>query len=118
MQLNRGSGNHRLYILMIVIILMLVHSESARADPPTYAKAGTPAYVIDFSTYRGGPVDKWLETRNYKFEKDAKNRQLLGLSINAGILEIEAKGRMSGFILNDSVNLANVQTVKIKVIIP
>ena len=68
-------------------------------------RKGTATYAIDFSAYRGGPVDKWLETRNYKFEKDAKNRQLLGLSINAGILELEAKGRMSGFILNDSVNL-------------
>ena len=113
MLLNRESKNRGSQIVMIIIISVLIYFSSARAEPPTHVKAGTPAYVIDFSAYGGGPVDKWLETRNYKFEKDAKNRQLLGLSINAGILELEAKGRMSGFILNDSVNLANVQTVKI-----
>jgi hypothetical protein len=88
-------------------------SFSASAKASTRTKTGNSVGRIDFSGYTGGPVDQWLETRKYTFQKDAKNRQLLGLSIDDGILLFEAKARMSGVILNDSVSLDRVQTIKI-----
>jgi hypothetical protein len=108
MLINRESRT-----LIILAILLVMHSLSARAELSTQAKAGAAAYVIDFSQYQGGPVDKWLETHNYRLEKDARNRQLLRLSIKDGILLLEAKARMNGFILNDSINLENARTIKI-----
>jgi hypothetical protein len=69
--------------------------------------------TVDFSGYTGGSVEKWLVTRGFKFEKDAKNRTLLGLSITNQTLELTANSRMTGFIFNDSINLDNVGRVRI-----
>jgi len=55
----------------------------------------------------------WLETRGFKFEKDAKNRTLLRLSIIGQTLELTANGRLTGFIFNDSVKVANVRRIRI-----
>jgi len=108
---NRRSAN-LLLILTIPTALTIVHSLSARAEVISHAN-GTGAYTIDFSSYKGGAVDKWLETHNFRFERDARNRTLLGLSITNGVLTLEEKGRMTGFILNDSVNLDKVTTLRI-----
>jgi len=100
-------------ILIVFAALVVIHSLSARAEDISQPNVGSMPYTIDFSGYGGGSVDKWLETRNYKFERDAKNRGLLGLSITDRVLTLEAKGRMRGFILNDSVNLEKVHTIRI-----
>lgn len=70
-------------------------------------------YLIDFSNYTGGPVDDWLKTQGYKLERDAKNTRDLGLSITSQGFTIEAKRRMSGLILNDSINLNKVKLIKL-----
>jgi hypothetical protein len=70
-------------------------------------------FTIDFSGYTGGSVEKWLVTRGFNFEKDAKTRTLLKLSITNQTLELTANGHLSGFIFNDSINLDNVGRVRI-----
>ena len=102
-----------LQVPAILAASLIVHSLLARADVASQPQAGAAAYTIDFSGYGGGAVDKWLETHGFKLERDAKNRSLLGLSITNSVLALEAKGRMTGFIFNDSVNLHKVQTVRI-----
>ena len=58
-------------------------------------------FVLDFSGYTGGSVDDWLRARHFTFEKDAKNRRLLELSVANDTLTLEAKGQLSGFLLNE-----------------
>lgn len=99
--------------LMALAAIVIVHSLPAGAEVITQPQAGTVAYTIDFSGYKGGGIDKWLETHKYKFERDARNHNLLGLSISDRVLTLAAKGHMSGFILNDAVNLEKVQTIRI-----
>jgi hypothetical protein len=70
-------------------------------------------FIIDFAGYSGGPAEKWLVTRGFKLERDAKNPTLLGLSITNQTLELNAKGRLTGFIFNDSINLNNLGRVRI-----
>jgi hypothetical protein len=81
------------------------------AAAPVYS--GNGRFVIDFSGYTGGSVEKWLEKQGYKFEKDAKNRKLLDLTITDQTLELTSNGPMSGFIVNDSINLENVRKIRI-----
>ena len=82
-------------------------------EPASAAESLKEPFTIDFSGYTGGSVEKWLVIRGFNFEKDAKNRTLLGLSITNQTLELTANGRMTGFIFNDSVNLDNVGWVRI-----
>lgn len=77
------------------------------------ATAGSKNIIVDFSGYSGGSAAQWLGTRGFKLEQDAKKPNLLALSIDDQVLTLEAKGRMTGFILNDSVNFDNIRKVKI-----
>jgi hypothetical protein len=79
----------------------------------TQGQPRSPDFIIDFSGYTGDSVDHWLRTKGFKFEKDARDRRLLQLSVAKDALILEAKGRLRGFLLNDSVNLEKVTTVRI-----
>jgi len=58
-------------------------------------------------------VDDWLRTRHFTFEKDAKNRRLLQLSVANDTLMLEAKKHLSGFLINDAVNVEKIKRVRI-----
>jgi hypothetical protein len=81
---------------------------------PSPLRAAEGGRVIDFSGYTGGSVEQWLKARSYQFESDAKKRDRLGLAITGRTLSLEAQRSMSGFILNDSINLENIHSVKIE----
>ena len=68
-------------------------------------------FVVDFSGYTGSAVDHWLRARHFTFEKDAKNRRLLQLSVANDTLTLEAKGHPSGFLLNDAVNVETITRI-------
>jgi hypothetical protein len=70
-------------------------------------------FALDFSGYTGGSVDDWLRARHFTFEKDAKNRRLLQLSVANDTLMLEAKGHLSGFLINDAVNVEKIKRVRI-----
>jgi hypothetical protein len=81
---------------------------------PTCEAAGAERdFVLDFSGYTGGSVDDWLRARHFTFEKDAKNRRLLQLSVANDTLTLEAKGHLSGFLLNDAVNVEKITRIRI-----
>jgi Protein of unknown function (DUF3047) len=110
--INRAMG-----ITMILIASLPFHFAREKGPCVDEAVAETEArtghFTIDFSGYSGGSPDKWLATRGFKLEKDAKNRTLLRLSITNQTLELTANGRLSGFIFNDSINLNKVGSVRI-----
>jgi hypothetical protein len=78
-----------------------------------YAAGAKPNFVLNFSGYTGGSVDDWLRARHFTFERDAKNRRLLQLSIANDTLTLEAKGHLSGFLLNDAVNVERITRIRI-----
>jgi hypothetical protein len=71
--------------------------------PPltSHPAAAEPDLVLDFTGYTGGSVEDWLRARHFTFEKGAKNRRLLQLSVANDTLTLETKGRLSGFLLNE-----------------
>ena len=71
-------------------------------------------FIIDFSGYTGVSVDHWLRAKGFKFEKDARDHRLLQLSVANDALILEAKRRLRGFLLNDSVDLERVNTIRIE----
>jgi hypothetical protein len=71
-------------------------------------------YLIDFSDYEEGSVEKWLELKGFAFEKDAKKRDLIELDFADDGLVIEARKRVRGFLFNESVDIEKYSTVKIE----
>lgn len=115
--IGRGLNISARRILVILIAFVTAHclalQRTMAAEALSQSEPGKGHFIVNFSDYTGGPVDKWLDVHGFKFEKDAKNRKLLGLSIAKDVFTLEAKGRMSGFILNDSINLDSVKRVRI-----
>jgi hypothetical protein len=74
----------------------------------------TVVYQLDFSEYTGGSVEEWLESKGFKFKEAAKDRNLLGLSIQNGALILEAKEQIRGFIYKESLNIENFSKVRIE----
>jgi hypothetical protein len=70
-------------------------------------------YRIDFSDYTHGSVEAWLESKGFKFEEAAKDRNLLALSVHNGALILEAKEQIRGFLYNDSLNIEEFSKVRI-----
>jgi hypothetical protein len=123
MQVVRTNGGRRLlinsamWIMMIPVIFATAHFGPGNGrdigEAVGAAELPTGPFTIDFSGYTGGSVEKWLITRGFNFEKDAKTRTLLGLSIANQTLELTANGHLAGFIYNDSINVDNVGRVRI-----
>ena len=109
-----GRKVRRLIFPVLVTLIAVSLLMSSRAvDGVHAAESQNGHFTLDFSGYKGGSVEQWLSTKGYAFEKDAKKRNLLGLSISDGSLVLSANGPLSGFILNDSINLEKATTVRI-----
>jgi hypothetical protein len=80
------------------------------------ARDGDPrvTYRLDFSDYSGGAVEEWLESKGFKFEEAAKDRNLLALSIQNGALVLEAKEQLRGFLYKESLNIEKFSKVRIE----
>ena len=95
------------------------YPQATTANSPEVISRGHPRKVefrIDFSGYTGISVDQWLRAKGFKFEKDARDRRLLQLFVANDALILEAKGHLRGFLLNDSVNLEKLTTIKVTTI--
>jgi hypothetical protein len=90
------------FVLIHLLPVLSCHAAEVRRD-----------LVVDFSGYAGGSVDDWLSAKHFTFERDTENRRLLQLSIANDTLTLEAKANMSGFLLNDAVNVEKVAKIRI-----
>ncbi|MCF6149934.1 MAG: hypothetical protein E3K37_14870 [Candidatus Kuenenia sp.] len=71
-------------------------------------------YVIDFSDYQGGSVRKWLESKGLYCEGAAKYHPEIEFSIQDGMLFIETKQPVRGFLVLKDINLPEVSKVRIE----
>src|SRR3984893_10431011 len=110
MSRNHRSGARSLNVLFSgSIAFALIYLSVLTCD----AAGAKRDFVFHFSGYRGGSVDDWLRARHFTFEKDAKNRRLLQLSVANDTLMLEAKGHLSGFLINDAVHVEKIKRVRI-----
>ena len=73
-----------------------------------------PVYRLDFSDYQGGSVKAWLESKGFKFEEAAKDPNALKLSVQDGALVLEAKERLRGFLVKDSLEIKNFSKARLE----
>ncbi len=101
-----------LSILLVVLssIGFSAHS-AATTQADTFQKVNV---LIDFSDYESGSVEQWLREKGFEFKRDARNRRKLDLDVSDDALILEAKRRMRGFLINDSVDLEEFSTIRIE----
>jgi hypothetical protein len=107
---HRVLGTRSANILLSAIAFALIYCLPALTCSAAGAKRD---FVLDFSGYTGGSVDDWLRARHFTFEKDAKDRRLLQLSVANDTLTLKAKGHLSGFLLDDAVNVEKITRIRI-----
>ena len=68
---------------------------------------------INFSDYARGSLDEWLKSKGFRFDKGAKDRKLIELSVEKDSLIIKTHKRARGFITNESINFKEFSKVRI-----
>jgi hypothetical protein len=81
--------------------------------PPDGHRQPEVAWRVDFSDYREGPIEEWLQAKGFRLEHGAEDPELLALSIHEGALVLEAKAPVKGFLVNQDVQLEKVSKVRI-----
>src|SRR5215831_4322139 len=107
---NRSSASND-------VIMPKESSTLAKLDSPKMQHESSPRKVVyrfDFSDYAGESIDEWLQSKGFKFEEAAKNRNELGLSIKNVALILEVREALRGFLINDSINVEKFSNVRIE----
>jgi hypothetical protein len=91
-----------------------LHAPSKESTSVPRDHAQKVSYRLDFSDYVDGSIEQWLESKGFKFEEAAKDRNMLGLSTQNGALVLEAKEQLRGFLYNESLNVEEFSKVKIE----
>jgi hypothetical protein len=71
-------------------------------------------FMIDFTDYENGSVEKWLEAKGFKFERDARNRKKLDLEVSEEGLILDIRKSMLGIILNEGVDLEEFTSIRLE----
>lgn len=72
------------------------------------------AFLIDFADYSEGPVESWLQSKGFKFEKDARDRTKLDLDVDGSSLNVEAKRPVQAFLVDEAANVKDFSKVRIE----
>lgn len=75
--------------------------------------AGSP-FVIDFTDYRSGPVDQWLKSKGFQFQRDATDPGKIALRPDARGLEVQALRPAQGLLINNRINPDDYSAVEIE----
>jgi len=95
----RMGGALRFLIFVLIVLF------SGLANSPVLAQSGKLVHVVRFSDYKQGSIHVWLQGKGFKFEQDARRRNLIDLDIGRTGLVLQAKQRAFGILPNESVNV-------------
>ncbi len=83
------------------------------AAPPVRANEAELVHVVRFTDYELGPVEDWLQGKDFQFKEDMQRHDYIDLNVRERDLVLEAKSRAFGFMLNESVNVLEFTYVEI-----
>ena len=112
---GRGLSMGRLLLFAFSIILISSGAIAQNSLPRLVENdSDRVTFLVDFSNYTEGSVEKWLQSKGFKFEREAKDRRKLDLDIKDGALVLEAKKPVSGFLVDESANVKEFSKVRIE----
>jgi len=89
-------------------------AESSLSGKPENGTSQKDTFFIDFSDYKEGSIEEWLEKKGFTFKKAAKNRKKLDLDVDEGALFLEAKTPLIALIVKKFVDPVPYSKVKIE----
>jgi hypothetical protein len=100
-------------LLMMSNVNMLYSEENpdGAAEKDIFQKVN---FMIDFSDYQEGSVEKWLQEKGFQFERDARDRKKLDLEVGEEGLILDVKTPMLGLIVNEGVDLEEFTSIRIE----
>ncbi|MBI1213261.1 MAG: DUF3047 domain-containing protein [Alphaproteobacteria bacterium] len=80
------------------------------------ARASVQSYTVDFTDYQParGPIDAWLRSKGFRFERDAGSRNKIMLRADRRGLEIDALQQAQGLLINNAINQNQYSAVEIE----
>ena len=103
-----------IFLLTTFFCVNLSHSEEDAAESmlkDTFQKVN---FMIDFSDYEVGSVEKWLEVKGFRFERDARDRKKLDLEVSERGLILDIRNPMFGIIVNEDVDLEEFTSIRLE----
>jgi hypothetical protein len=89
-------------------------TESSQSSNPENGTSQKNTFLIDFSDYEEGSIEKWLEKKGFELREAAKDRKKLDLDVDEGALFLEAKKPLMALIVKESVGPGKYSKVKIE----
>jgi hypothetical protein len=90
-----------------------VVTAATEAAPPADRRVPNILWRIDFTDYAGGSVEAWLDAKGFRLAHGAEDPEALALSHHAGVLVLEAKHPVRGFVVSDPIMVANFSTIRV-----
>jgi hypothetical protein len=80
------------------------------------ANAAVQSYTVDFTDYQAaqGPIDEWLRSKGFKYERDAASQDKIMLRADQRGLEVDALQRAQGLLINNTINQNQYSAVEIE----
>jgi hypothetical protein len=98
---------------------MMSNATILHADEKTAVATGNDTFqkvnfIIDFTDYQDGSVEKWLQEKGFEFERDARDHKKLDLEVGEDGLILDIKAPMLGLIVNEGVDLEEFTSIRIE----
>ena len=80
------------------------------------ASASVQSYTVDFTDYKpaDGPIDAWLRSKGFKFERDAGSDSKIMLRADQRGLEVDALQQAQGLLINNTINQNQYSAIEIE----
>jgi len=110
----------RITACFFVVLLTIISNVSLLYSAESANKAGKEdtfqkiIFIIDFTDYESGSVEKWLEGKGFEFEKDARDRKKLDLEVSEEGLVLDIRKPMLGIMLNEGVDIEKFTSIRLE----
>ncbi len=94
------------FFLIVLFSLFLPSAPIPAAD-------GKLVHVVRFTDYKQDSIDDWLLGKGFKFQQDARQRNLIDLDVDSKGVVLEAKRHAFGIMPNESVNVPDFTFIEI-----
>jgi len=111
----KAVARHRIDRRIIWLLSALTVATLAAFAYLSQAKASVD-YTVDFTDYQPsrGPIDAWLKSKGFKFERDASSQSKIMLRADQRGLSVEALQNAQGLLINNTINQNAYSAVEIE----